>query len=50
MQNWRRNEWVQEVKVDVDTAVGTGYGESKRVCELVWELFIILLYTLDIWF
>lgn len=35
MQNWRQDEWVQEVKTDVSTAVGTGYGESKRVCEMV---------------
>lgn len=35
LQKWDRQEWVPEAKVDIGTAIGTGYGESKRVCELV---------------
>lgn len=35
LQNWDKEDWVPEEKVDIGTAVGTGYGESKRVCELV---------------
>jgi thioester reductase-like protein len=37
LQNWRQDGEVPEVQVNVETAVGTGYGESKRVCELVRE-------------
>jgi nucleoside-diphosphate-sugar epimerase len=35
LQNWQHPEWVPETKVDTETALGTGYSESKRVCELV---------------
>jgi hypothetical protein len=35
VQNWQLKERVPETKVDIDTAIGTGYSESKRVCELV---------------
>jgi thioester reductase-like protein len=35
LQNWQHDEWVPEAKVDIGTALGTGYTESKRVCELV---------------
>lgn len=35
LQNWQYQEWVPETKVDIETALGIGYSESKRVCELV---------------
>lgn len=35
LRNWQHQEWVPEAEVDIETALGTGYGESKRVCELV---------------
>lgn len=33
-------EWVKEDKVDMKSCLGTGYGESKRVCEEIIEAYV----------
>lgn len=45
LQNWDKEDWVPEEKVKVGTAVGTGYGESKRACELVRRYPSLFLVT-----